>query len=96
MTDIDVTTRDGVATVVIDRPPVNAITLAHYARLGEIFADLGTTFDVNCVILTAAGTGPSARGSTCTSSATPGWRTTAAEPRSSARRSSPSAAAGSR
>lgn len=56
MTDIDVTTRDGVATVVIDRPPVNAITLAHYARLGEIFADLGTTFDVNCVILSAAGT----------------------------------------
>jgi enoyl-CoA hydratase len=56
MPDIDVTTREGVATVLLDRPPVNAITLAHYQRLGEVFGDLGRTHDVNCVILTAAGT----------------------------------------
>src|ERR1700744_4994710 len=56
MADIDVTTRDGVATVTLDRPPVNAITLAHYQQLGDIFGELGATLDVNCVVLTAAGT----------------------------------------
>src|SRR5204863_625168 len=45
----------GVATVTIDRPPVNAVTMAHYAHIGEVFADLGSSLDVNCAILTGAG-----------------------------------------
>lgn len=56
MADIEVSTRDGVATVLLNRPPVNAITVAHYQRLADIFGELGRTHDVQCVILTAAGT----------------------------------------
>jgi enoyl-CoA hydratase len=56
MADINVQVRDGVATVTLDRPPVNAITVAHYQRLAEIFGGLGETLDVNCAILTGAGT----------------------------------------
>jgi len=45
-----------VAWVTIDRPPVNAITLADYRTIGETFARLSGRSDVNCVILTGAGT----------------------------------------
>jgi enoyl-CoA hydratase len=47
---------DGVALVTLDRPPVNALTIALYQRIAEVFGELGTTLDVNCAILTAAGT----------------------------------------
>ncbi|MDQ4113171.1 MAG: enoyl-CoA hydratase-related protein [Actinomycetota bacterium] len=56
MNDIDVSFDGAVATVTLDRPPVNAVTLAHYQRLGEIFEELGRSTSVNCVIFTAAGT----------------------------------------
>jgi enoyl-CoA hydratase/carnithine racemase len=55
MNDIDVHVAGGVATVTIDRPPVNAVTMAHYERLGDLFAGLGSSLDVNCAILTGAG-----------------------------------------
>jgi enoyl-CoA hydratase len=55
MNDIHVDVHNGVATVTLDRPPVNAVTMAHYEQVGEIFADLGSSLDVNCAIFTAAG-----------------------------------------
>lgn len=56
MSGILVETAGGVATVTIDRPPVNALTVAAYERIAEVFEELGRTLDVNCAILTAAGT----------------------------------------
>jgi len=46
---------DGVAWVTLDRPPVNAITLAHYQAIGELFEALGQNPAVNCVVFTATG-----------------------------------------
>src|SRR6185295_2590743 len=46
----------GVATVSLDRPAKrNAVSLAMWRRLGEIFAELGGRHDVRAVILTGAG-----------------------------------------
>jgi enoyl-CoA hydratase len=56
MADIEVTTADGIATVVLNRPPVNAFTTEMYEQLGDVFAGLGESLDVNCAILTASGT----------------------------------------
>jgi len=36
MNDLTVDVQGGVATVTLDRPPVNAVTLALYARIGEL------------------------------------------------------------
>ncbi|WP_295467219.1 enoyl-CoA hydratase-related protein [uncultured Pseudomonas sp.] len=46
---------NGVAWVTLDRPPVNAITLAHYQAIGELFDALGENPAVNCAVFTAAG-----------------------------------------
>ncbi len=56
MNDLTVDVQGGVATVTLDRPPVNAVTLALYARIGELFAELGSSSDVNCAIFTGSGT----------------------------------------
>lgn len=56
MDDIEVDIAGAIATVTLNRPPVNAVTLAHYRRLGEIFEELGRSDSVHCAILTAAGT----------------------------------------
>jgi enoyl-CoA hydratase len=56
MADLKIEKFDRVATVIMDRPPVNALTLALFENIFEVFQDLGTSFDVNCVILTGAGT----------------------------------------
>jgi enoyl-CoA hydratase/carnithine racemase len=46
----------GVATVTLDRPAKrNAVSLAMWRRLGEIFAELGERDDVRAIILTGAG-----------------------------------------
>jgi enoyl-CoA hydratase len=45
-----------IATVTVDAPPVNAFTMARYQRMAEVFEALNQRHDVNCVILTAAGT----------------------------------------
>lgn len=55
MNDIRIEKRDGIAIVTLDRPPVNAITLAHYRAIGEVFLDLGKEMDVHCAIFTASG-----------------------------------------
>ncbi|MEV4628193.1 enoyl-CoA hydratase-related protein [Micromonospora sp. NPDC049523] len=48
--------REGaVARVVIDRAPVNAITLDDYRALADVFAAISGATDVHCVVLTAAG-----------------------------------------
>jgi enoyl-CoA hydratase len=46
---------NGVVTVTIDRPPVNAPRFAHIAALGALFGELGMDAQVRCVILTATG-----------------------------------------
>ncbi|MCM8732044.1 enoyl-CoA hydratase-related protein [Hephaestia sp. GCM10023244] len=45
-----------VARVTIDKPPVNAITLADYAALAETFDAIGKDDSIHCVVFTAAGT----------------------------------------
>src|SRR5437762_2867848 len=47
---------DGVATVTLDRPAKrNAVSLAMWNELGDIFPQLGSRQDVSVVILTGAG-----------------------------------------
>lgn len=55
MSEVVVETSGKVATVMLDRPPVNALTLALYQHLAEIFEELGERQDINCVILSARG-----------------------------------------
>jgi enoyl-CoA hydratase len=59
MQDFDhlrVTTVDGVATVVMDRPPVNAVNLAMYRSMHRLFSDIDQAgADVRAVVLTGAG-----------------------------------------
>lgn len=45
----------GVLLVTIDRPPVNALSLALFRGLRDLFADIGSQPDIRCVVLTAAG-----------------------------------------
>jgi enoyl-CoA hydratase/carnithine racemase len=46
----------GVATIVLNRPSKrNAVSLAMWRRLGEIFAELGGRDDVGVIVLTGAG-----------------------------------------
>lgn len=47
--------KDKVATVTIDRAPVNAITLAIYEEIAETFEAAARWDDVNCIIFTATG-----------------------------------------
>ncbi|CAG9269181.1 enoyl-CoA hydratase-related protein [Paraburkholderia unamae] len=47
--------RDGVAIVTIDRPPVNALTIALYGEIADLFEQLGKELDVHCVVFTGAG-----------------------------------------
>src|SRR4051812_21534577 len=53
---VRVETADHVATVTIDRPPVNAVDPATLGALGEVFGALGDDRDVRVAILTGAGT----------------------------------------
>ncbi|MGQ7932347.1 enoyl-CoA hydratase-related protein [Paraburkholderia sp. D1E] len=47
--------RDGVATVTLGGPPVNALTLALYGEIADLFENLGEERDVHCAIFTGAG-----------------------------------------
>lgn len=51
MDGVSMQVRDGVAEVVLDRPPVNAITANMYLALTEAFEHLSTRTDVRVVIL---------------------------------------------
>lgn len=44
-----------IATVSIDCPPVNAITIADYAEIGDVFEAARDWADINCIVFTAIG-----------------------------------------
>ncbi|MCA0964865.1 enoyl-CoA hydratase-related protein [Salipiger bermudensis] len=52
---IDISFNGQVAEITIDVAPVNAITLANYAEIGEAFDTADTWEGINCIILTGAG-----------------------------------------
>lgn len=56
MPDITVQLEEHVATVTLDRPPVNAITRATMAEIRDAFVALGTDREVRVAIFTATGT----------------------------------------
>ena len=56
MSEIVIETVGKVVTVTIDRPPVNALTLALYDRIADTFDAIGQRTDVNCALLTGGGT----------------------------------------
>jgi enoyl-CoA hydratase/carnithine racemase len=56
MTGITVETAGKVVVVTLDLPPVNALTLARYQELTEIFTAIGRRDDVHCAVLAAQGT----------------------------------------
>src|SRR5580704_14600001 len=56
MSELVVETFGKIVTVTLDRPPVNALTLAMYAQVAETFEAIGGRTDVNCAIFTGRGT----------------------------------------
>ncbi len=56
MSGLGVETKGKVVVVTIDRPPVNALTLALYDEIADTFEALGARTDVHCAVLTGAGT----------------------------------------
>jgi len=52
---LNVERADGIARVTLDRPPVNALTIALYEEIADLFAGMKDWSDVNVVILTGAG-----------------------------------------
>jgi enoyl-CoA hydratase len=55
MSEIIVEKFGKIAQVIIDRPPVNALTMALYQRIAEVFEEIGAWSDVNCAVLSARG-----------------------------------------
>lgn len=55
MSEIKVDTVGKVVRVTMDRPPVNALTLALYDEIADTFEAIGKRMDVHCVLLTGAG-----------------------------------------
>jgi enoyl-CoA hydratase len=55
MSEIIVEKAGKVVSVVLDRPPVNALTIALYQRIAEVFEEIATWTDVNCAVLSAGG-----------------------------------------
>ncbi len=56
MTSIHIEKSNGIAQITIDRAPVNALTIALYDEIADIFESTKDWDDVHCVVLTAAGT----------------------------------------
>jgi enoyl-CoA hydratase len=56
MSGLKLETHGKIATVTLDRPPVNALTLALYAEIADTFEALSQRTDVHCVVFTGAGT----------------------------------------
>lgn len=52
---LNVERADGIARVTLDRPPVNALTIALYEEIAELFVGMKDWDDVNVVVLTGAG-----------------------------------------
>jgi enoyl-CoA hydratase/carnithine racemase len=55
MTDVHVTVEDRVATLTMDRPPVNALSSPMYDALGAALDELARDRDVSVVVLASAG-----------------------------------------
>jgi enoyl-CoA hydratase len=55
MSEIVVEKSGKVVSVILDRPPVNALTIALYLRVAEVFEEIGGWSDVNCAVLAARG-----------------------------------------
>ena len=55
MSELVVETAGKVVTVTINRPPVNALTLALYGQIADTFDEIGARTDVNCAIFTGTG-----------------------------------------
>lgn len=55
MPDTHMSIEGNVATVTINRAPVNALTIDSYREIRDVFDDLGSREDVHCIILTGAG-----------------------------------------
>ena len=64
---------DGIAEVVMDNPPVNAISVADTWKIHDIFDELSREDDLRVVVLTAAGKGFSAGIDIKEMQATPGF-----------------------
>jgi enoyl-CoA hydratase len=54
MPDLSLEITGKVAVVTINRPPVNALTLALYGEIADLFTEIGNR-DIGCVVLTSAG-----------------------------------------
>lgn len=52
---LTVTRDQAVATITMDNPPVNALTLERYREIGDVFEDTAAWSDIHCIILTGAG-----------------------------------------
>jgi enoyl-CoA hydratase len=55
MSELVVDTKGKIAVVTIDRPPVNALTLALYQQIADTFEEIGKRTDVHCAVLTGGG-----------------------------------------
>src|SRR5438105_5393630 len=55
MNEIIVEKADKVVSVIIHRPPVNALTIALYQRIAEVFEEIGAISDIHCAVLSARG-----------------------------------------
>ena len=54
---VDVSTRDGIAEVVLNHPPVNALPAAGWSHLADVVAGLGRDAAVRVVVIAAEGRG---------------------------------------
>jgi len=55
MTGLKVVIDGAVAMVELDRPPVNALTLATYVEIADLFDSFATQPEINCVVFAATG-----------------------------------------
>lgn len=52
---LKITKADKIVTITIDNPPVNAVTLALYREIADLFQEASNWTDVNCIVLTGSG-----------------------------------------
>lgn len=55
MNELTIEKAGGVARIVLNRPPVNALTLVLYSEIADLFESSADWDDVNCIIFTAEG-----------------------------------------
>jgi enoyl-CoA hydratase len=53
-TDVEVIRGDGIATVLLNRPPVNALTVATYRAIAAAFVELSAATDISVIVLASA------------------------------------------